>query len=188
MKKIILTALAVFAFGLTNAQKGKIEAKINPLGALFGRPDVSGEYIVSDSFGVELSLGVAFGKSSGISINGSEKPTQSGFGVKVTAKYYFNPDQGADGWYGGVYLRQESLNLSYPNTFSNFDYKSSVFAGGVEFGKKWVFDSGLLIELGAGVGRPFSEKRTFTNSSSDYDGNFEIGIDFTGKFAVGYRF
>ncbi len=187
MKRILLTTLVVFAFGFASAQK-KIEAKINPLGALFGQPEISGEYIVSDSFGVELTLGVAFGKSSGISVNGSEVPTQSGFGVKGSAKYYFNPDEGGDGWYGGIYVRQESLNLSYDAANSISDYKSSVFAGGVEFGKKWLFDSGILIELGAGLGRPFSESRTFTNSTSDYNANFEIGIDFTGKFAVGYRF
>ncbi len=192
MKKIILTAVAVFAFGFTNAQEGKIEAKINPLGALFGRPEISGEYIVSDSFGAELTIGIAFGTTgSSVSVGNlsSEKPTQSGFGFKAAGKYYFSPDKGGDGWYGGVYLRQESLKLTYPSNFAGFDYKSNIFAGGLEFGKKWVFDSGLLIELGVGFGRPFSEKRTFTNSNAEYDNaSFEIGIDFTGKFAVGYRF
>lgn len=187
MKKVILSALMMLVVGAGFAQK-KFEAKINPLGALFGRPDVSGEYIVSDSFGVELGLGIAFGDYSGFSVNGSETPKQSGFGAKVTAKYYFNPDEGADGWYGGIYLRQESLTVSFSQSYNSSDFKSSVFAGGVEFGKKWLFDSGILIELGAGVGRPFTESRKFTNSSSDYVGDIKIGIDFTGKFAVGYRF
>ena len=190
MKNIILTAIAVFTFGFTNAQK-KFEAKINPLGLFFGVPEISGEYIVSDHFAAELTLGFAFGKSSisgTVGSNNSEKPNQSGFGIKAAAKYYFSPDEGADGWYGGIYLRQESLNLSYSNTYSNYDYTSSVFAGGVEFGKKWVWDSGFLIELGAGVGRPFSETRKYSNRNSDYDTNYEVGVDFTGKFAVGYRF
>ena len=190
MKKILLTAMSVLVFGAVSAQK-KIEAKINPLGALFGQPEVSGEYIINDNFGAELSFGVAFGKTgSSVSVNGvsTEKPTQSGFGVKVSGKYYFSPDNGGDGWYGGIYLRQESLKLAYGDSFSNQNYKSNVFAGGVEFGKKWVLDSGLLFELGAGVGRPFSEKREFTNSNSDYNTSFEIGVDFTGKLAIGYRF
>ena len=188
MKKIILSAVLIMTIGFANAQS-KIEAKLNPLGALFGRPELNGEYIVTDHFGVELSLSTAFGKF-GSSIGGSEKPTQSGFGVKVAGKYYFSPDKGGDGWYGGVYVRQESLTLKYSEAqYAISNYKSSIFAGGVEFGKKWVFDSGLLIELGAGVGRPFSEKREFTNSTSVYDNaSFEIGVDFTGKFAVGYRF
>ncbi len=191
MKKIVLLAVAIATFGVANAQK-KFEAKINPLGALFGRPDVSAEYIFSDHFGAELSLGFAFGKTgTAATFNNttSEKPTQSGFGVKVTGKYYFSPDEGGDGWYGGIYLRQESLDLKYPSNFSTFNYESSIFAGGVEFGKKWVFDSGLLIELGAGVGRPFSEKRTFSDPNNQNSNvAIEIGVDFTGKFAVGYRF
>ena len=190
MKNIILTTIAILTFGFTNAQK-KFEAKINPLGLFFGVPEISGEYIVSDHFATELTLGFAFGKSTisgSVGNNNSEKPDQSGFGIKAAAKYYFNPDEGADGWYGGIYLRQESTSLSYSNTYKNYDYKSSIFAGGVEFGKKWVWDSGFLIELGAGVGRPFSETRKFTNSNSEYNVNYELGVDFTGKFAVGYRF
>ncbi len=189
MKKTILVTLILFTFGVVNAQK--FEAKINPLGAMFGKPDISVEYIVNDNFGVELSAGIAFGKTgSSVSFGGvsSEKPTQSGFGVKLISKYYFSPDQGADGWYGGIYLRQESLDLTYSSSFSASDYKSSIFAGGVEFGKKWVFDSGVLIELALGTGRPFSEKRTFSNVANTNNLDIELGVDFTGKFAVGYRF
>ena len=187
MKKFILSALMMLAVGAGFAQK-KFEAKINPLGALFGMPDVSGEYIVSDSFGVELGLGIAFGDYSGISVYGLETPKQSGFGAKVAAKYYFSPDEGGDGWYGGIYLRQETLSVTFSQSNNSSDFKSSVFAGGVEFGKKWLFDSGLLIELGAGFGKPFTESRKFTNISSDYVGEIKLGVDFTGKFAVGYRF
>jgi opacity protein-like surface antigen len=187
MKKVLLLVV-VMTTAMASAQ---FEAKINPLGALFGRPEVSGEYIVSDNFGVELSLGVAFGKT-GTSVSSgefsSEKPTQSGFGVKLGGKYYFSPDQGGDGWYGGLYLRQESLNISYDDDYSDYDYKSSIFAGGIEFGKKWVFDSGFLIDLSAGVGRPFSENREWTNVDGDYDASIELGVDFVGKFALGYRF
>lgn len=185
MKKFLFLTLSIFTFALANAQ---IEAKINPFGAIFGKPDLSGEYIVSDHFGVELTVGVAFGKVSGFSLEGAEDPKQSGFGVKLAGKYYFSPDEGGDGWYGDLYLRQESLNIKYGSEFENSDYKSSIFAGGVEFGKKWVFDSGFLIDVAAGIGRPFSEKREYINSDLDYNTEFEIGIDFTGKFAIGYRF
>lgn len=191
MKKIILTITAVCVFGIANAQK-KFEAKINPLGAFFGRPDISGEYIFTDHFAAELTLGVAFGKSTidgtVVQYNVSEKPDQSGFGIKAAAKYYFNPDEGADGWYGGLYIRQESLNLTYSVSNKLADYSTSIFAGGVEVGKKWVWDSGFLIELGFGVGRPFSETRKFTNRNMDYDLSYELNVDYTGKLAVGYRF
>ncbi len=184
MKKLVLLVVAIATMGIAQAQ---MEVKINPLGALFGKPDVSGEYIVSDTFGVELTVGTAFGSVAGVSIDGAEKPKQSGFGVKLAGKYYFNPDQGGDGWYGGLYLRQESRKIKYEAAFEGSDYKSSIFAGGIEFGKKWAFDSGFLIEAATGIGRPFTEKREFLNDDVDF-GTFEIGIDFIAKFAIGYRF
>ena len=185
MRKVLLLVVAIATFGFASAQ---MEAKVNPLGAMFGKPDISGEYIVTDNFGVEASVSFAFGKVAGVSLDGAEKPTQSGLGFKVAGKYYFSPDDGGDGWYGGIYIRQESRTVSYSSAYNTNDYKSDVFAGGVEFGRKWVFDSGFLIELAAGVGRPFSEKRGFINSNSDYDVDFSIGVDFIGKFAIGYRF
>jgi len=84
-------------------------------------------------------------------------------------------------------LRQESLNLKYSNA-SYYDYKSNIFAGGIDFGKKWVFGSGFLIEAGLGIGRPFSETREFSNANASDNVSIELGVDFTGKFALGYRF
>ena len=185
MKKLFF-AVVIAAFTMTSAF-GQIEAKINPLGAVFGRPDISGEYIISDVFGVEAGVSFAFGKAPGATI-GDLEAKQSGLGFKVSGKYYFSPDEGADGWYGGLYLRQESLNITYDTADNSSDYTSSIFAGGVEFGKKWVFDSGFLVEAGFGIGRPFTEKREFSNSNSDYGTDFEIGIDVIGKLAIGYRF
>ena len=187
MKKLLF-AVVITAITMTNAF-GQFEAKINPLGALFGQPDISAEYIVSDVFGVEASVGFAFGKAPGASIDGAGDAKQSGLGFKVSGKYYFSPDEGGDGWYGGLYLRQVSKTIKYENTdYESSDFKKNIFAGGVEFGKKWVFDTGFLIEAAFGVGRPFSEKREYINSNSDYDTSIKIGIDFTGKFAIGYRF
>jgi len=72
-------------------------------------------------------------------VNDADRPTQSGFGIKAMAKYYFSPDQGADKWYGAFYIRKESLTISYDTQWNNYDYESSIFAAGVQFGKKWVF-------------------------------------------------
>jgi len=182
MRKLVLLVVALATLGFANAQ---FEAKINPLGAMFGKPDISGEYVVSDNFGVELSVGFAFGAGY-VGFIKIPDTKQSGFGVKAVGKYYFSPDDGGDGWYMGIYLRQESLQYDYDNTVtSSVDYDRSVFAGGLEVGKKWVFDSGFLVESGFGLGRPFSESR------KDSDGNdiaFDTGLDGYLKFAIGYRF
>lgn len=50
MKKVFLTVI----FGLTMLwAQAQIEVKINPIGTLFGSPDLSGEYIVNENFGLE---------------------------------------------------------------------------------------------------------------------------------------
>lgn len=197
MKKIILAVFAVFILGNANAQK-KFEIKLNPIGALYGRPYVAGEYIVNDNFGVELNLGIAFGTDPFAQKNNGQKVNQSGFSAKVTGRFYFNPDEGCDGWYGGVYLRNETYELSDGNTstsnnngslvFSSSkdnNYKQSVAAGGIELGKKWLFDSGVLIDFGFGIGRTFSSSKVYSFSKNTDE---ELAIDFTGSFAIGYRF
>ena len=178
MKKLLLF-VAVATFGFANAQ---IEAKINPLGAMFGNPRISGEYVVSDSFGVELAAGAYFGQAY-VGLIKVPNAKQSGFGVRAVAKYYFSPDDGGDGWYGGIYLRQNNKKYTSKINLSD-NYKGNIFAVGIEFGKKWVFDSGFLIESGFALGRPISEKRTGYTGEDDY----EIGVDGYAKFVIGYRF
>ncbi len=187
MKKLFF-AVMLISFSFNSNAQGQIEAKINPLGAIFGKPDIAAEYIVSDVFGVEASVGITFGKATGLyAIDGGDAK-QSGSGFKILGKYYFSPFEGGDGWYGALYLRQETLNIKYTDPTSGGDYKSNIFAGGIEFGKKWTFDSGFLIETAVGFGRPFSEKREYIDSSSDYNEEIKIGIDLTARFAIGYRF
>jgi len=185
MKKLVLLVVAIATFGFASAQ---IEAKINPLGAIFGKPDISAEYIVSDSFGVELGVGFAFGKAMGVSVGDVYEPKQSGFGVKLAGKYYFSPDDGGDGWYGDIYLRQESLTIDDTAHEGYNGFKRSIFAAGVEFGKKWVFDSGFLVEAALGGGRAISEKNEWLNDNDSEDFGVKLGFDLTGKFAIGYRF
>lgn len=181
MKKVVLLVVALATLGFANAQ---FEAKINPLGAMFGNPDISGEYIVNDNFGVELDVSFSFGQAylGFIKIPGAK---QSGFGVRAVGKYYFSPDDGGDGWYGGIYLRQASNKFEdkdSADTYSFGAYDRSIFAAGVEVGKKWVFDSGFLIEAAWAIGRPISEKRT------GFGGTFTTGLDGYAKFGIGYRF
>ena len=197
MKKIILAVFAVFILGNANAQK-KFEIKLNLIGALYGRPYVAGEYIVNDNFGVELNLGIAFGTDPFAQKNNGQKVNQSGFSAKVTGRFYFNPDEGCDGWYGGVYFRNENYELSdgSPSTYisngglvfsssKDNNYKQTVTAGGIELGKKWLFDSGVLIDFGFGLGRTFSSSKVYSYATSD---NEESALDYTSSFAIGYRF
>lgn len=167
----------------------QIDVEINPLGALFGRPEVTGEYLISDNFGVELGVGVTFGKALGLSVDDAYEPKQSGFGFRGQGKYYFSPDEGGDGWYISAYLRQESLEIKDNDNDGFNGFKRDIFAGGVTFGKKWVFDSGFIIEAAFGGGRAFSEKNEWLDENGQGDDfGIELGFDITGRLAIGYRF
>ena len=54
MKKKIFSTIAVALFFAT-VTFAQVEVKVNPIGLLFGGVSVSGEYILSDNMGVELT-------------------------------------------------------------------------------------------------------------------------------------
>lgn len=183
LKKLVL-AITLVTVSFSYAQ---VDVALNPLGALFGRPEVTGEYIVSDNFGVELGANVAFGKAAGVSADGYN-PKQSGFGVKAQGKYYFSPDEGGDGWYASLYLRQQTLTIDDTSDSSYQGFKRSIFAVGLTGGKKWVFDSGIFVESALGLGRPISEKNEWLDEDGGEDFGVKLGVDATFRLAIGYRF
>ncbi len=183
--KNILVAVTLLTVSFSYAQ---FDVALNPLGALFGRPGVSAEYVVSDNIGVELEVSTAFGKAAGISVDGYN-PKQSGFGLKLQGKYYFSPDEGADGIYLSLYVRQKSLKIEDKSSTDYQGFKSSILAAGLTVGKKWIFDNSLFVETAFGAGRAFSEKYEWldsSNTATDYGVN--LGVDFVARLAIGYRF
>lgn len=127
MKKLILIALsATFLYTSSNAQ---IDIKVNPIGLLFNSPDFSGEYIVKEDIGIEVGLGFEYGNT----LFGNLQ--KSGFNIFAAGKYYFNPDDGGDKFYAGIYLRPRQRTFTDENDDLG-GFKSSAFAGGFMFGKK----------------------------------------------------
>jgi len=86
----------------------QIDLKINPIGALFGSPDISADFVLSDKFSVEGGLGLNLGS---FDIGGTEFK-RSGFSVFAVGKHYFNPNKGADKFGVGVYSRFRNINSS----------------------------------------------------------------------------
>ena len=183
LKKLVLA----FVLATVSFSYAQVDVALNPLGALFGRPEVTGEFIVSDYFGVELGANVAFGKARGVSTS-NYNPKQSGFGVKVQGKYYFSPDEGGDGWYASLYVRQQNLKIDDTSDSSYYGFKRSIFAVGLTAGKKWVFDSGVFVESALGFGRPISEKNEWLDEDGGDDFGVKLGFDATFRLAIGYRF
>ena len=182
MKKHFLLAFFAFVFlGTANAQ---IELKVNPVGLLYNRPDVSAEYLVNEDVGVEATIGLLYGKN-------ALKQKQSGFRLTISGKYYFSPDDGGDKFYAGLYLGPRTRKIENFSVFSGIDldygYKISAFAAGLLVGYKWVGARGIIFETTVGAGRAFGEKVTWNDPDYD-DGIFDgFGVDGIIRVVVGYR-
>ncbi len=182
MKKRILTLVA--ALFLTTSMFAQFEVKVNPIGLLFGGISASGEYILSDNMGVEVSARLSSNK---LTIS-TESTKLTGFGFGAAYKYYFSPEDGGDKFYANVYARYGGLSGKYTGTVSQQTetVNYSKVAVGFGAGYKWVADSGLLFELGLGVGRNLGQKWTYSDNQDYLTPSW--GLDLTGKLAIGWRF
>lgn len=176
----LLLLVGVFALtGLTKAQ-AQVDVMVNPIGLLFGNLSASADFMLKDNFSVEGQIGVGFGDELGLDY----------FNLPITAygKYYFNPDDGADKFYADVFLRFIARNYSAEdNSTTLAEYSQTRVGAGFGIGYKVVGQSGIVFDLGFGIGRAFID-----NTSYESDGD-RVEVDwpeimFTGKLAIGYRF
>jgi len=196
-KSLFSACLLTLFFFSANAQ---IEVKVNPIGILFGTPDISAEYIVSDNFGVELRIPfnfntrtqAAFDLTTG-ELTDNEIKT-AGIGAILSARYYFNPDYGADKFYAGGYLKFKT-GTGKNSIDTDFDYRDRRVAVGALLGYKWLSAKGISFDFTVGGGRALVSGRTYDNpdlTEAQIDAFELLGnlgkIDFIGSIAVGYRF
>ena len=180
MKKIFLSLIAVLAFSTAWSQT---DVKINPLGLLFGSPDISAEFGINESFGVEPFVGLNFGN---IKV-GDATFKSSGFRVGGLGKYYFGTVKGLDKFWAGLYLRGGSGSLTTTANGTTTVVDNARLAAGLAVGYKWVSSRNIIFELGFGVGRAFVDKSTVKSGNTDPD-SFSIPYDFLGRLQLGYRF
>jgi hypothetical protein len=182
MKKNIL--LALFSAIILSCQ-AQTEVKINPLGLLFSSPDLSAEFGVNESVGIEPYVGLSF-----LSLTvGNDGYTSNGYGLGVNSKYYFTPEKGIDKFYGGVYVRGGGSKFTGKGTNSGNSFSSSYFALGLSLGYKWVSKQNIVFDLGLGLGRKLLNKYSDPSSTNiDVSGIPILNIDGFFRFGVGYRF
>ena len=175
MKSLFLT-IAFCLLGIlgVNAQT---EIKINPLGLLFGSPDVSAEFGLGTSLGIEPFIGFTSKKFLG----GDTKYTALNAGASF--KYYFNPHRGIDRFYAGLYTRFNNGTLKESSTAASASYTR--LSLGLLIGQKWVSRKNIVFELALGVGRAFVNNVEETNGAV---GDINFDLDIMGRLAVGYRF
>ncbi len=162
---------------LSSTLSAQLEAKVNPLGLLFGNYSVLVEKGISDNFGLEGQIGFVSRDNdlAGFDWN------YNAFNVGAFGKYYLSPREGWDRFYVGGYLR---FNTGKWELDDGDDSSSSTrLSLGLLLGQKWVSDGGFVFEVGAGAGR------AFVNSIDDEDlDGLLFDLDIILRLAVGYRF
>lgn len=166
----------------------QIDLKINPIGALFGSPDVSADFALSDKFSVEGGLGLNLGKFE----IGSTEYKRSGFNVFAVGKHYFNPDKGADKFGVGIYSKFKNINskTSIDGVADDDNYTRTRLALGLQIGWKKVSDSGFIFEFDLGAGRALVDNIKFDSETAGIseDDVPSLNIDALIRIAIGYRF
>ena len=179
MKKIILTAIAVFAFGFANAQENIIKA--NPLALLGGTDMVSFEHKLGDNTSLVFGAGIG-----GFKIGGAK---YSNMGAEVQYRYYFN--EALKGLYAGGQVGYSSGKVKLDNYFAfsspttTSETKFSSFKLGAKGGYQWVWDSGFSLDLNLGFAY-----NNFSYKSSDlaFSSLKARGVLPNFGFGLGYAF
>lgn len=183
MKKVILTAIAVFGFAFANAQENSI--KVNPLSFFGGTDLVSFEHKLSDN-----STGIVGAGLAGFKIGDAK---YSSFGGELQYRYYF--EEALKGWYAGGQAGYSSGKVELENsgfiisgtsiTTTSSETNFSAFKVGAKGGYQWLWDSGFTLDLNLGVGY-----NSFKYDSSE--GSFSTlkasGVLPNLGFALGYSF
>ncbi len=174
--KSLLTAL-VFAL-FTIPSFAQVDVSVNPIGLLFGDIGISGDFAISEDISVDGQIN--YTSRSFLS------STVTGFSPTVMGKYYFDPNNGADKWYAGVFTGIRTLGWE-DTSLGEIDFFS--FGLGFAGGFKWVADSGFLVDINAGYGRAFiANFKDSDGNEADVSG-FPFGNSiFQGKLGVGWRF
>jgi hypothetical protein len=179
MKKIILSAIAICAFGFANAQENIIKA--NPLALLGGTDMVSFEHKLGDNTSILVGAGI-----SNFKIGGAE---YSNTGAEVQYRYYF--DEALTGFYAGGQVGYSSGKVEIDSyNFVNFttttlDTKFSAFKLGAKGGYQWIWDSGFSLDLNIGMAyNNFSYK----SSAAEFSTLKASGVLPNFGFGLGYAF
>ncbi|MEZ4984160.1 MAG: DUF3575 domain-containing protein [Saprospiraceae bacterium] len=178
--KFLFLALAFVAI-FSVRSTAQIDVTVNPIGLLFGDLSVGADFVLSDVFSVEGTIGYGGGKDDFTSLKWSNVP------VTVVGKYYFNPDDGADKFYADAFLRFIGRSYKADGTTSYAEYSQTRLGIGVGIGYKAVSRGGVVFDIGFGVGRALVDNTKFEAEGDEFTVDWP-DIMFQGKLGVGYRF
>lgn len=184
--KMKVLAIGVFMLVAKLGFAQHFEIKTNPIGLLFNSIPLSAEYVINENIGVEAT--VAYSYSKGDYFEGTSKA--SGLVTAGLFKYYFKPDDGGDGFYAFPYIRYASRKFTFNDGTTTGDVTATytAFGAGFGIGYKWVAQSGLLFDLGGGIGKNFSGDFTYDDPTYTQTDNITIPINGIFRISIGYRF
>lgn len=180
MKKLIFSLMVAFCIAGVQQANAQIDVSVNPVGLLFGDFSVGADFALSENFSIEPQIGFGSNKI------GDTKGTN--IGVNAVAKYYFNPNRGADRFYGDVFLRYINRNWNYEDNSGFADATSTRIGLGFGIGYKVVSSGGFVFDIGLGAGRALVDSNKYEDSTGiqeDFDWPL---LMFQGKLGIGYRF
>lgn len=198
MKKVLLSALAVFAFTFANAQeeeKGKggfSQGDVFVTGAFtFGSTndkdfdEKTNAFEIAPQVGYFLTENIAIGGKLGFSSYkveeaGVDTAEMSGLTLGAFGRYYFTP--------ANQFSLFGQLGLDYSSMENKLaDYKVNGFAAGLGLGMNYFVSSNFSIEAGVAVLGFSSEKPDVTGA--DGSTSFNFGGDWRAvTFGVNYKF
>lgn len=175
MRTFLLTCLlAVLSFSAS----AQIDAKLNIGPLILGGINLGVDVGLSENTSAGLSVGYLSSKL------GTDNFRYSNLLFVPEYRYYFSPNNGADGFFAGGYGKltfttAEEIDSSEP------DLSATRGAIGVIFGSKWVTDGGFLFELNFGLGRG-----TTFGSDNEAEAAFSTltALDIRIGIIAGYRF
>lgn len=171
-----LLALGVFSTDV----KAQVDVTVNPIGLLFGDFSIGADFALQDKFSIEAAVGFGANKISDV------KGTN--IGVNGVAKYYFNPNRGADRFYADLFLRYVGRSWNYDDNAASADYRTNRIGIGFGLGYKIVSSGNFVFDIGFGAGRAIVDKNVY----EEYSGNRQEidwpNIMLQGKLGIGYRF
>ncbi len=198
LKKSLVLILALCSIK-TFAQTTDVSVNLLPM--IFTNFSANISYNLNDNISVGGVIGYQNLKIETTTLGVTEEVGYGGFYIAPEMRYYFNPDNGNDGFFAGPYLKFRSMGStgeSYTATdvngnIVNYDTKNTGLALGLILGRNWVTNSNIFFTTWSGIGYYLVNNEKNTKDFVPSPGFVEVDsnvptLDFRLGLSVGYRF
>ncbi len=193
MKKVKLI-LSVICLAIGVNASAQHDIKMDFAGFVIGQYGILYENVLSPSMSVGGDINYHVLELEA----GDDDFEYSGLNIVPEFRFYFNPVDGADGFYVGPYLKYKRVTsndfgyVNSENIFKEGERTSTGLAFGLGMGKKWVSDAGFIFETYFGFGRYIMENESYENNEQeDHYENTSIeglpSVDGRFSLSVGWR-